>query len=123
MPAVTSNREYFELLKKSNLLSKEQLIQTRDIVQNYAEPRGVANWLVKRGWLTDWQAQQLLTGHHRLILGKYKLLEIIGQGGMGAVLKAEQAPVKRLVALKVMAKELLGDENAIIRFQREIQSA
>ncbi len=123
MPPPTSIKAYFELLNKSNLLSKEQLIQARDAVQNYAEPRGLAKWLVKRGWLTDWQTQQLLTGHHRLILGKYKLLEIIGQGGMGAVLKAEQSPVKRFVALKVMAKELLSDENAISRFQREIQLA
>src|SRR5258706_6200966 len=108
MPALISLKAYFELLNKSNLLSKELLIQTRDAAQNYTEPRGLAKWLVKRGWLTDWQAQQLLTGHHRLILGKYKLLEIIGQGGMGAVLKAEQSPVKRLVALKVMANALLS---------------
>ena len=38
-----------------------------------------------------------------VIAGKYKLLETLGQGGMGAVFMAQQTqPVKRLVALKLM---------------------
>lgn len=123
MPAVTNIRSYFELLKRSNLLSQQQLIAARNAVKNYTEARGLAMWLVKRGWVTQWQAQQLMGGHHRLFLGKYKLLDVIGQGGMGAVLKAEQSSIRRIVALKVMAKELLKDGNAVHRFLREIQSA
>ena len=123
MPAVTNIRDFFELLKKSNLLSKQQLLGAREAVRDFTEARGLAKWLLKREWVTPWQSQQLLGGHHRLFLGKYKLLDVIGQGGMGAVLKAEQSSVKRTVALKVMAKELVGDEKAVSRFLREIQSA
>ncbi len=123
MPAVTNIRDYFELLKKSNLLSKDQLVTTRNAARNFTEARGLSKWLIKRGWVTPWQTQQLQNGHHRLFLGKYQLLEVIGQGGMGAVLKAEQSSVRRIVALKVMAKELLKDEKAVSRFLREIQSA
>ena len=123
MPAVTNIRDFFELLKKSNLLSKPQLLAAREAVRDFTEARGLAKWLLKRELITVWQSQQLLNGHHRLFLGKYKLLDVIGQGGMGAVLKAEQSSVKRTVALKVMAKELVRDEKAVSRFLREIQSA
>ncbi|MCX7422043.1 MAG: serine/threonine-protein kinase [Planctomycetia bacterium] len=123
MPTVTQIRDYFEFLKKSNLLSKEQLVATRNAARDFTEARGLSKWLIKRGWITPWQAQQLQNGHHRLFLGKYQLLDVIGQGGMGAVLKAEQSSVRRIVALKVMAKELLKDEKAVSRFLREIQSA
>lgn len=123
MPAVTKIRDYFELLKKSNLLSQQQLLAAREAVQNFTEARGLAKWLLKREWVTSWQAQQLLNGHHRLFLGKYKLLDVIGTGGMGAVFKAEQCSVKRIVALKVMAKDLVSNEKAVSRFLREIQSA
>ena len=122
-PAATNIREFFELLKKSNLLSQQQLLTAREAVRDFTEARGLAKWLLKREWITPWQSQQLLGGHHRLFLGKYKLLDVIGQGGMGAVLKAEQSSVKRTVALKVMAKELVRDEKAVSRFLREIQSA
>ncbi len=123
MPAVTTIRDYFDLLKKSNLLSKEQLVATRNAAREFTEMRGLPKWLIKRGWVTPWQALQLQNGHHRLFLGKYQLLDVIGQGGMGAVLKAEQSSVRRIVALKVMAKDLLKDEKAVSRFLREIQSA
>ena len=123
MPAVTNIRDFFEVLKKSNLLSKPQLLAAREAVRDFTEARGLAKWLLKRELVTPWQSQQLLGGHHRLFLGKYKLLDVIGQGGMGAVLKAEQSSVKRTVALKVMAKELVRDEKAVSRFLREIQSA
>ncbi len=123
MPVVTNLRAYFDLLKRSNLLSQQQLVAARDAAKDYTEARGLARWLVKREWLTQWQAKQLLGGHHRLFLGKYKLLDVIGQGGMGAVLKAEQSSIHRIVALKVMAKELVKDEIAVGRFLREIQTA
>jgi len=123
MPAVANIRDFFELLKKSNLLSKQQLMSAREAVRDFTEARGLAKWLLKRDLVTPWQAMQLLSGHHRLFLGKYKLLDVIGQGGMGAVLKAEQSSIKRMVALKVMAKELVRDEKAVSRFLREIQSA
>ena len=79
MPAVTNIRDFFELLKKSNLLSKPQLLAAREAVRDFTEARGLAKWLLKRELVTPWQSQQLLGGHHRLFLGKYKLLDVIGQ--------------------------------------------
>jgi serine/threonine protein kinase/tetratricopeptide (TPR) repeat protein len=55
-------------------------------------------------------------------VGPYKLLQLIGEGGMGAVWMAEQtAPVERKVALKVI-KAGLDSERVVARFEAERQA-
>ena len=55
-------------------------------------------------------------------IGRYKLLQKIGEGGMGSVWMAEQLePVKRRVALKVI-KEGMDSEQIIARFEAERQA-
>src|SRR5687768_17314955 len=56
-------------------------------------------------------------------IGKYKILEKIGQGAMGEVYKAHDAILNRLVAIKTIAADMGGDENLRKRFHREAQSA
>jgi eukaryotic-like serine/threonine-protein kinase len=57
-----------------------------------------------------------------LIAGRYKLLETLGQGGMGAVFMAQQtAPVKRLVALKLI-KLGMDSRQVLTRFEAERQA-
>jgi tRNA A-37 threonylcarbamoyl transferase component Bud32 len=48
-----------------------------------------------------------------------EVLELIGVGGMGAVYKARQIKLGRLVALKVLANSLAGDPEFLERFDRE----
>ena len=52
-------------------------------------------------------------------LGRFKLLNKLGEGGMGAVWKAEDPLDGRAVAIKVLRSELAKDEAALRRFQRE----
>ncbi|MFN4151821.1 MAG: serine/threonine-protein kinase, partial [Candidatus Sericytochromatia bacterium] len=63
----------------------------------------------------------------KLILGKYKLLEEIGKGGMGRVYKAEDIRLDRIVAIKELVISDLLEENErleiVERFRREAQSA
>ena len=55
-------------------------------------------------------------------IGPYKLLQLLGEGGMGTVFMAEQAePVKRLVALKII-KAGMDTQQVIARFEAERQA-
>ena len=57
------------------------------------------------------------------VLGHYRIIEKIGEGGMGTVYKAKHDALGRLVALKVMKRELAGDEAFAGRFMREARLA
>jgi hypothetical protein len=57
------------------------------------------------------------------ILGPYQVRELIGRGGMGIVLRAFDAKLNRIVAVKVLAPELAAQPTARRRFLREAQAA
>ena len=56
-------------------------------------------------------------------VGHHSVLEPLGEGGMGFVYKARDARLKRLVALKVLRPERIGEEADRRRFLREAQAA
>ena len=56
------------------------------------------------------------------LAGKYRILRKIGEGGMGAVYLANQEPIDRKVAVKVLLSSLAGDEVAVKRFEREAKT-
>ena len=55
-------------------------------------------------------------------LGDYELLKKLGQGGMGTVYQAQHVRLKRVVALKVLPQNRLGNTDAVARFEREIEA-
>ncbi len=63
------------------------------------------------------------TGLEGQVLGEFEILARLGQGGMGAVYKARQISLKRLVALKTLQGALAADKEFIARFQREAIAA
>ncbi|HUY36423.1 MAG TPA: serine/threonine-protein kinase [Pirellulales bacterium] len=119
----TPGEAFHGLLKKSRLLETEQLAQVaaRVAAEKGLTPPRLAKDLVGRGWITEWQARQLLSGRYGFFMGKYKLLERLGGGGMGVVFKAHHSMTDRTVALKVMARSLVKDPAAAARFQREVR--
>lgn len=54
--------------------------------------------------------------------GQYRLLELLGKGGMGAVFKAEHTQLEMTVAIKVLSERLVGDPHAVKRFAREMKA-
>ena len=55
-------------------------------------------------------------------LGPYKLLTKLGEGGMGAVFKAQHEHLEKLVAIKVLPKKAMNDKGAVERFRREMKA-
>jgi serine/threonine-protein kinase len=115
--------EFVETLESVGLLSADQLSDIRRSVSPAADTRVVAGRLLKEGWLTAFQANQLLVGRgEALSLGPYVLLERLGVGGMGEVFKARHQRLDRLVALKILRKERLENQTVMRRFHREMQA-
>jgi serine/threonine-protein kinase len=123
--SIASVGNLVDLLHRHPLLAPPQLQELAGTLQvRFAEPRALAGELIRRGWLTPYQVNQLFKGHgHDLVLGPYLLLERLGEGGMGTVFKARHQKLERVVALKVIRKERLANPEAVRRFHHEIRAA
>jgi serine/threonine-protein kinase len=112
-------------IRENHLLNPAQLDEfTSELQARYANPATLAAELVKRGWLTSYQAEHLLQGHgQELVVGSYLILDCLDEGGMGRVFKARHLRLDRVVALKLIRPERLGHPHAVRRFQREARAA
>ncbi|QDU59830.1 Serine/threonine-protein kinase PknB [Planctomycetes bacterium Pan216] len=124
MPAPKNASDLIPLLERSRLLDAQSLRQVRErLTKTDKKPPEIMAELVKDGTVTKFQADQLLAGRHKgFFVGKYKILNLIGSGGMGRVYLAEHTIMRRQVALKVLPKTKGEDKSAILRFQREARA-
>ena len=81
--------------------------------------------MIREGLLSYLQANLLLKGKWRnfILCGKYKILELLGTGGMGQVFLCEHIRMHKLVAVKILDAEKSADEMLVKRFTREARAA
>ena len=84
-----------------------------------ARTRGDATEPTSRVDTDDLQSPELRVGE---LLGPYRLVEVIGEGGMGAVYRAEQTTTGRAVAIKVLQPEYARRRDALSRFFQEART-
>src|SRR5262245_40331677 len=90
MAAPATTDDVLDLVRKSGVLDETRLAayldRSRAVTELPTSPPELAKCLVRDGLLTGFQAEQLLIGKwRRFSIGKYKVLERLGQGGMGSV--------------------------------------
>ena len=67
-------------------------------------------------------AQALPTPGH-VIGGKYEIVRVIGEGGMGVVFEAQHLKLRQRVAVKMLLPEMLAHEVIVTRFEREARAS
>jgi serine/threonine protein kinase len=111
-----------ELLFASGLLDEAAKAKVSNLGLDM-QPQAFAKLLIQKGIITAYQADQLLRGRHKgFFIGAYKILKIIGSGGMGKVYLAQHTSLNRQVAIKVLPAKAAKDRLAVERFFREGQA-
>ncbi len=118
---------FLNVVKQSGLIDKETLKDALRRAQaegvSLKSSRAIADALVGQGLLTRWQAEKLLQGKHKgFFLGKYRLLALLGKGGMSSVYLAEHVLMRRRCAIKVLPTKRVNDSSYLARFHREAQA-
>ncbi|WP_166820134.1 protein kinase domain-containing protein [Thalassoroseus pseudoceratinae] len=118
---------FLNVVRQSNLVPQDRLQAAIDDMKaqgiNIESSRQLSDQLVERGVLTQWQADKLLQGKHKgFFLGKYRLLSLLGKGGMSSVYLAEHVLMRRRCAIKVLPTKRVNDTSYLARFHREAQA-
>lgn len=119
---------FLAVLQRSGLIAKDSvdasLRSFKESGGSTKEARPFAEYLLAQKDLTRWQAEKLLQGKHKgFFLGRYKLLDLLGKGGMSSVYLAEHTLMRRRCAIKVLpAKWVKTDTSYLGRFHREAQA-
>jgi len=120
-----ATNDFLLLLKKSELLLADDFQDAAVTVAQLKDPQPeeMAAALVEEGYLTRFQADRLLEGSFRgLVIDGYRVLEVLGCGGMGWVYIAEERETHWRVALKVLPDEARREAGTLARFRLEAQA-
>ncbi len=119
--------QFVQQIVASGLLTADQIeAVTRDLPAD-KKPRtseDLGRELVRQKKLSPYQAKEIYYGRGKtLVLGNYVILDKLGKGGMGLVLKAEHRRMERVVALKILSPQFVRNDDSLSRFQREVKAA
>jgi serine/threonine-protein kinase len=116
---------YLHCLRKSGLLTEEQIAATVDEVLAAANgsrvrPETLADAFEQAELLSGWQNNKLLKGRYKgFFLGSYKLLGHLATGGMSNIYLGQHDQMHRKVAIKVLPPSLTGGTSHLDRFKLE----
>src|SRR5215470_14117236 len=103
---------FLALLNKSGLLLGEE-----------PPTKELARAFVREGLVTRFQAERLLEGRYRgFFIDRYKILEILGAGGMACLYLAEDMRTSERVALKVLSDKHKSDAGMLTRLKIEARA-
>lgn len=128
MPPPSTVTEYVGLIEKTGLIPEDRLSAALNEIQNKPNPPQTidqfANAAIRKGLLTVFQSKQIRLGRYKkfILNGKYRILELIGTGGMGAVYLCEHKFMRRLVAVKILPADKYDDPSNLERFVREARA-
>jgi serine/threonine protein kinase len=122
--------KFLDAVQRSGLVEKARLDEVLSVLERDVGEQGLSDTLAisarltQVGLLTGWQSQQLLEGRCRgFFVGKYKLLNHLGSGGMSSVYLAEHLVMRRRVAIKILPTNRVSDSSYLARFHREARAA
>lgn len=127
--ATLSVEGFIDFVEKSNLVDAPILQSAlNEIKVNHggelpADADILANLLMEKKLLTSWQVEKLMEKKYRaFFLGKYRILRLIGSGGMSFVYLAEHKLMHKQRAIKVLPKKRVKDSSYLARFHLEAQA-
>jgi CheY-like chemotaxis protein/tRNA A-37 threonylcarbamoyl transferase component Bud32 len=109
-------------LAASRLLAEDEM---RDFVSKHPSLGALAlsEALISSGLLTAYQLESICQGFpEELRIGNYDVLDKLGAGGMGTVMKARHRRMKRVVAIKLLLPKFCENDAFVRRFQREVET-
>jgi len=124
-----SAKSFLELVQKSGLVPADKLKQALSELSKLAAGKAVqieqlSQFLISQGLITQWHYEKLLTGKFKgFFLGQYKLLSLLGTGGMSTVYLAEHSLSGQRRAIKVLPRARVNDKSYLDRFFREGRAA
>jgi serine/threonine-protein kinase len=124
-----SAKSFLGLVQKSGVVPAERLKQALAELSKQAAGKPVhldqlTQFLIGEGLITQWHYDKLLTRKYKgFFVGQYKLLSLLGTGGMSTVYLAEHTLSGQRRAIKVLPRARVNDKSYLDRFLREGRAA
>ncbi len=125
----SSLKNFLDALRRSQLVADDRLKAILAELRNSSDGQAVAlesfiRRLVDDGDVTPWHVEKLRNGKYKgFFLGQYRLLKLLGAGGMSTVYLAQHKLSGHQRAIKILPKQRAADKSYLERFYREGRAA